>query len=162
VALASVPQQATTKTESLSIATLPGASSEEARPSGARLESKSIAEERRGLESTHATQLLMEEPSETRLENSSITPDSAEVARYPKTHEDFLYGSQQQEQAMRKWLDDNRLPQIVADEFLDLGIRNIQEVVELVKFSSELLDDMNIKKFDRIKLQRAVKALQNA
>ena len=72
------------------------------------------------------------------------------------------YGSVDAERAMRLWLDDNRLPQGVADELLESGARDIDDVAELVESYPEILATLKIKPFDRVKLQKAVKTHQNS
>jgi hypothetical protein len=70
-----------------------------------------------------------------------------------------LYGNKKDEVCMRRWLNDNQLPQTVGDQLVACGARNIEDVVSLVKAWPAQLSGTAI--LDDIKLKRAVEALNN-
>jgi hypothetical protein len=56
---------------------------------------------------------------------------------------------------MRRWLNDNCLPQLVGDILLTVGARNIEDVALLVEAQPDLLRK-ELAVLDFLKLQRAV------
>ena len=104
-------------------------------------------------EEVEPTQISLGQHTDTELQSTGEQRRSLDL---------HMYGNVEEEQAMRQWLNDNRWPQTVADELVELGARNIVDVVDLVESYEDLLGDLNMKPMDRAKLLKAVKAHMNA
>ena len=70
-----------------------------------------------------------------------------------------VYGSLENQTRMKKWLDENRLPQSLGNELMDLGARDIEDVAELVETHDDIMARM--KPLDRAKLKKAVKSYRS-
>ncbi len=71
-----------------------------------------------------------------------------------------LYGSQEDEIRMRRWLNDHKLPQSVGDVFVRHGARNVEDALLLVQHHSNLLNKLAF--LDLWKLERAVQPNRNS
>lgn len=66
------------------------------------------------------------------------------------------YGTAEDEREMRRWLDEHRLPQTMADILRQLGARDVADIIYLVETCPDLLAD--IPPLDRVKLTKAARA----
>ena len=75
-----------------------------------------------------------------------------------KGRKSSLYGTGDNEKEMRRWLNDNRLPQSVGDLMVDLGAREIGDIPLIM---SEFESDLQVlKPLDAIKLKKAVNSFR--
>jgi hypothetical protein len=65
-----------------------------------------------------------------------------------------IYGSEQEEIRMRRWLNEHKLPQMVGDVLVSHGARNIADVELLVKSQSHLVE--SLASLDLWKLEQAI------
>ncbi len=66
-----------------------------------------------------------------------------------------LYGSERDEILMRRRLNDLRLPQIVADDLITLGVRCVNDIRLWIQINPDLVHQGRFKPLDALKLQRA-------
>ncbi len=98
-------------------------------------------------------------PDRVSFQTSVTTNYSSKVAAKCTASQDdptdrLLYGSVHDEIHMRRWLNTNQLPQSVAVALLELGARNVEDVILLVKTKPKLLEQLTV--LDIVKLHRAV------
>jgi hypothetical protein len=77
---------------------------------------------------------------------------------------EFKYGTFDDEIRMRHWLDEQRLPQGVADAFLSIGVRTIDDICFVVSEDEDvdIMDFMSqFTVLDRRKLVKAVKSISS-
>jgi hypothetical protein len=69
----------------------------------------------------------------------------------------LLYGSADDESKLRLWLNEHKLPQLVADELIRIGARQVDDVALIWDDCQEELSK-NLKPLDRVKLKKAIEA----
>lgn len=67
-----------------------------------------------------------------------------------------LYGSSEEHARLKKWLNNNHLPQSLTLTLKPLGVRNVEDMAMLMEEVPEQFEELEIPKLDRIKLKRAV------
>ncbi len=87
--------------------------------------------------------------------SSGNDSNNNQIRGYNNIQNQNTYGSSQEEATMRRWLNDNCLPQLVGDILLTVGARNIEDVALLVEAQPDLLRK-ELAVLDFLKLQRAV------